>query len=215
MEENISRAKNLIDSAKEVAIVPEPKRDAFLAALALAGWLHEKGKNVRVVASTLPVDFEAPAYGELVTNSFGPRNLLVSFDYSKAPIEKVDYRVEDSVFNLILSPVSSALQLSEVAVNFDRSPLDLLITVGLGGWSDLPEGLSVELSSMAPKSHLALGIFSHSFGNGTLSCIDLEAGSLGGLVFRLLSRLGDVPSEKVARILLAGLSETHPLRDAP
>lgn len=215
MEENIARAKNLVDSAKEVAIVPVPSRDAFLAALAVAGWLHEKGKSVRVVASQLPVGFEAPAYGELVTNSFGPRNLLVSFDYSKAQVEKVDYRVENGIFNLTLGPIGSTLQLSEVAVNFDRSPLDLLVTVGLTDWSDLPEGLAAELSSLALKSHLALGIFSHSFGNGVTSFVDLEAGSLGGLVFRWLARLGEVPSEKVARILLAGLSETHPLRDEP
>ncbi|MDP2873778.1 MAG: hypothetical protein Q8N84_00550 [bacterium] len=215
MEENITKAKNLIDKATEVVVVPLPQRDAFLAALALAGWLHEKGKSVRVVASTLPIGFEAPAYGELVTNSFGPRHLLVSFDYSKAQIEKVDYRVENGIFNLTLGPVGSALQLSEVAVNFDRSPLDLLVTVGLADWSDLPEGLSAELSSLALTSHLALGIFTTSFGNGTLSVVDLEASSLGGLVFRLLSQLSEVPSEKVARILLAGLSETRPLQDQP
>ena len=213
MEENISAVKNLIDKATEVAVVPKSERGAFLASLALAGWWHEKGKKVRVVVTQSPVDFEAPAYGELVSTSFGPRNLVVSFDYRKAPIEKVDYRVEGEVFNLILGPVRSELQLSEVAVNFDRPTVDLLVTVGLTDWSDLSETLAVELSSIAPRSHLALGIFVNNFGNGATSFVDQEAGSLGGLVFRLLSRLSEVPSEKVARLLLSSLSEINPLRE--
>jgi|GEM_PF-7087051 len=210
MEEDIQAAVAAIAQAQTAALLPQPgSREALLASLALGGYFKETGREAQVISSETWPQEAKPPFNELITPEWGQRQLTISFDYSKAPIEKVDYRVEEESFNLILSPVTGSLQAEEVKVSLDGLTQDLLVvlTVSPGEWPEGPE--KGKLSSF--KKSLVLGPGSLGEGVGDLRLSFAQPESISYLVFKLLLGMKVIPSPAIARLLLSGLTTNQEL----
>jgi hypothetical protein len=99
--------KSLLDSVRSVALLlpTNPSYDAVAAALGLKLALEQAGKSV-VTASSEPitVEFNRLVGVNTVSQSFGKRDLVISFPGQTEMVDKVSYNVDKGELQLIVTP---------------------------------------------------------------------------------------------------------------
>jgi hypothetical protein len=99
--------KRLLDSARSVALLlpNSPSYDAVAAGLGLKLALEQTGKSV-VIASPEPatVEFNRLVGINTLSQSFGKRDLVISFPGQTEMVDKVSYNVDKGELQLIVTP---------------------------------------------------------------------------------------------------------------
>lgn len=194
-EESLAKAKELIQTAKSVAVVTHenPTFDSLGSSLALYLGLTSLGKSVSVVCPD-PVTVELSNFigADKVTNELGKKNFIISLDYVDGSIEKVSYNIEGNKFNLVIEPRSGFEPFSadKVHYSYDGATADVVLvvdTIHLGGLKKLYEG---NQDFFAAKAIINLDRHPNNAQYGQVNLVDSGASSTAELAAELMATLG-------------------------
>lgn len=210
--ENLEQISQLVDTAQSILVLLPAKAttDEVAAALAWAGTLRSKGKDVQLVAPELP-ELEAELPGvEDISSELGKQNLVVSFAYVAEQVDKVSYHIgeETNRFYLTIRPKKGFAPLSQesLEIAYAGAEADLLVYIGVGDLEDL-QPLSGEYSEFfrdTPSVVVAAG-------ETTFGTVKIQTSSAAGLSeesAQLFVQLGWEFDGAVATLLLRGIEET-------
>jgi c-di-AMP phosphodiesterase-like protein len=133
--------KSLLDSARSVALLlpSNPSYDAVAAALGLKLSLEQAGKTV-VMASAEPitVEFNRLVGINTVSQSFGKRDLVITFPGQTEMVDKVSYNVDKGELQLIVTPKPNVvLDPSKLKFVAGGTQADAAILIGTDNVKDL------------------------------------------------------------------------------
>lgn len=207
-----SSLRTLLDTARHVSILlpQKPDFDTVAAALGLKVSLESTGKNTKVVcAAPMLVEFNRLVGVESVVDTFGSRNLIISFPGQTEHVDKVSYNLEKGELQLVITPKSDSPDLEHGKLRFisGSGKTDLIILIGISEFPELgpvysqaKEYLSsttvVSISHKTPKENLTL----HQLH-------DYEASSLSELVTHIIESSNMNLSEDAASNLLIGIEK--------
>ncbi|MFZ5376372.1 MAG: DHH family phosphoesterase [Patescibacteria group bacterium] len=135
-EELVKNLQDLISSAQSILVIVSPKadRDQWSSAVALYSSLKTNGKDAMLCSPVLP-NFDLAVDSSEIKTVMGNQNLVVSFDYNEAAVDKVSYHIgeESGKFYLTIKPKKGQKPLDTSGVEFSYSgaEADLAILVGV------------------------------------------------------------------------------------
>ena len=134
--------KPLFTDAKSVIILlpPEPSDDQVMSSIALHQSLLSENKESQIGCSSLSRSFGHLRGSEVIKDSIGSQNLIITFDYPEDYLDKVDYDVSaDNKFTLLIKPKvgSPAPNIDNVKYTFSGASSDLVIVFGLNSLEEL------------------------------------------------------------------------------
>jgi hypothetical protein len=194
--------KEALNKNKKIAILIDKNapKDAFFAGAALSLIIKEMGKEVTLITKgNVPEEAGELAFFQ---NEPGQKNLVISFDYAPETIEKVRYYSEDGIFNLILSPIPKDFNPENIRYSYTVPNFDLWVILGVSRLEDLSQDLSEYKEEIGTTSKI---VFANKPLFGEVQ-VDVSERGYSGNLFLLLSKMGLVPSESIAKALLLGLS---------
>jgi len=204
----LTKIKELVDKAKEIAIIThgKPTVDSIGGALSLYLGLTGLGKKVHIVCpDAMTVEFSSYVGVDKITSKLGgKKNFVISLDYQEGSIEKVSYNIEENKFNLVIEPREGFESFSEEKVHYTTSGMkaDLFIIVDTQHLGQLGELYSAEKELFATIP--MINIDSHD-GNamfGEINFVDAQSSSTTELIAVVMSFCGVKLSEDIATNLL-------------
>lgn len=125
-------ARDLSQSTSPAILLSQnPSLDAVHAAFALYLGLSKMGKTP-VIAASAKVNYPIKDI-DLIRTSVGSSgdNLVISFPYTDGSIDKVDYRIENNTFNLIVIPRPGFPKVTpeQIAFSYSGGKIDCIITL--------------------------------------------------------------------------------------
>jgi nanoRNase/pAp phosphatase (c-di-AMP/oligoRNAs hydrolase) len=185
-----------------------PSFDATAAATALYLGLTKLGKTVGL-ACTTSVHHDLTGVDKIQSNLVtGGDSLVVSFPYADGAIDKVDYNIQGSSFNLIVTPRPghSKLQPSQVNYSYTGGTVDFFIVIdaptlnSLGALYSDNQNQFVGHEIINIDRHLTNGFF------GTVNFVNKTSSSICELVLTVLQNLKVEIDREIATNLYAGIS---------
>lgn len=209
MEVNVvtNQFKDLWNKAKKVLIIAgEQGADSVAAALALKDILNSRAVSAYLVSEKIPGNVSTLSGASEIKQNLESKNLIISFDFVKNPIEKVSYKMEGNLFNLIVKPRRGNINLEEVHTSFTGGDYNLIITLGISDIKKLKAyELNRELFESLPSVNIDIDPSNTRFGK--LNIVDSKAGSISALMALVLEEAGVKLPKKSASLLLAGIRE--------
>ncbi len=192
-----------------VILLPmNPTQDALAAACSLYLGLSRMGKNVTIACAN-PVQSDFIGSDKIQNNlSTGGENLVISFPYQDGALDKVDYGVQGSFFNIIISPRpgQARLEPSKVKYSYTGGSLDFIFTVDAPNLNSLGQLFIENQNEINGKNiinidrHLVNDLY------GSVNLVVKTASSTSELVFRVLQTLQIEIDKEIATNLYAGLT---------
>ena len=190
-----------------IAIAANPTPDAIAASTALYMALIKMGKNISIVASTIPQS-DLPGADKIKTSlTTGGDNLIVSFPYQDGTIDKVDYNIEGERFNLIIVPRegSNKIQPNDVQFSYTGGKVDFIITIDAPNLKSLGDIYTQNESMFSGKN--IINIDRHLINNsyGTINLVSKSSSSTSELVMKVIQGLNVEIDKTMATNLYAGI----------
>lgn len=207
-------ALKTIQDAKSICLLVgnDSRTDAVAASLAFYHLFSLLGKKVvPVVPGKIPEEARGLPSSIEIKQDFGPKNLVVTLDTNRTPIEKVSYKAEAGKFHLVIHPVERAFEVENINYSYEGLNFDLLITLGVGKLSDLGELYEKNRSEFDKAVIINLDVSSQNENYGQINIVDPSKSSVSELIFHQLLAWELVPSKEVAQCLLTGLASTSPI----
>lgn len=207
----IEQAATLLrESQAPLIIIPEqPSIDAVAGALALLLVLEQMNKKPAVVAPgfTLP---ETHAFlhrsQEVGTSLSALRDLVISVNTTKVPLESLRYQVEKDQVKIFLTPKKQYFTPQDVSLNGGDFVYDAIVVLDAPSLTQLGQAYH---DSPDFFYHTPLINIDHHPDNtryGQIHLIDLVANSVSEILYELVRDLGEqYLTEHVATNLLAGI----------
>jgi hypothetical protein len=184
--------------------------DIVSASLGLKVSLESSGKQARVVSpDPVLVEFNRLVGVDTIVDTFGSRNLIITFPNQTEHVDKVSYNLEKGELQLVITPKPEAPELDHQKLRFISGVgrTDLIITMGVRKLTDLGpvyDQVKDHLSTTAVVS------FSHrtpkeSFTSNEVH--DYEASSLSELTTHIIDLLDLKFEQDAASNLLAGIEK--------
>src|SRR3989344_8470115 len=182
-------------SAKSLLIVTpgSANLDTMAAASGLFVALKQADKNVIMGSTGKPVVEQSQLVGiDQVAQSFGNRNLVISFDYIQDAIEKVSYNVEGKKFNLVIQPKEGGRSLdpTNVSYAYEGSDAQIIFVVGAKSLAELGNVYLTEKAVFDKAMIVNIDIQPGNSRYGQVNVVDNLNPSVAQLVARLIIDLG-------------------------
>jgi len=199
-QSQLTQIKDFLDSTQSILVLigPEADLDVLAASSALFLSLENSGKDVIFASPDLPTNTITNLVGlDRVRTEISNKNLIVSFDYNEAAVEKVSYHIGEKTnrFYLTVQPQKGYQPLNKdsVEVGYVGAEADLIFMVGVRGYESL--------------EHLYLGN-EQFFTNTTVVAINNFEAEVGDIKLNTAKSIN--VSEAVARLIEnAGLEITN------
>jgi len=209
-------ALKTIHDAKSICLLVgnDTRTDAVAASLALYHLLSltcKAEKIVPTVPGKIPHEARGLPASTAIKNDFGAKNLVVTLDTNKTPIEKVSYRSEGDKFQLVIHPVERSFEVENVEYSYEGLNFDLLITLGVRKLADLGELYEKNRAEFSKAVIINLDVSSQNENYGQINIVDPSKSSVSELLFHQLLAWELVPSKEVAQCLLTGLASSNSL----
>ncbi|MBX4200670.1 hypothetical protein KW786_00925 [Candidatus Parcubacteria bacterium] len=197
----------LINNSKNICIIPSDlEGESAPGALAFFYTLKELGKNVNLIADSIPQKFQflVPSLDFIST----PKNFVISIPQEVANISQVYYEKSESNLKIHLTLDRGNLKKDQIAFYFSETRPDLIITLGV---QDFHKQLSEQLDSFGFLLDVPIvNVDNHPenklFGTANM----VEQKSLAEINLQIINSLGDnLVKQNVANSLLTGLSIAH------
>jgi len=206
-EEALTKAKEMVGTAKEVVIVTHgnPTMDSMGGSLALMLGLVSMGKKATVVCpDAMTVKLSSFVGVDRVVKDFGKKNFVVSLDYEDGSIEKVSYNIEGKKFNLVVEhrPGFELFSADKVQYSYQGVSADLIMSVDTLSLADLGAMYQQQKDIFATKSIINIDLHKDNTNYGALNLVDPGASSTTELVAELLATLGVKLTTDIATNLL-------------
>lgn len=208
-EKQIGQIRQLIQKHESgiIAMPANPTPDAIAAATSLYMALIKIGKNVSLVASTIPQTDIQGADKIKTTLTTGGDNLIVSFPYQDGLIDKVDYNIEGDRFNLVIVPRdgNNKLRPDEVQFSYTGGAIDFIITIDAPSLKSLGDIYAKNESIFGGKN--IVNIDRHLINNayGTINVISKSSSSTCELVLKVIQGLNIDLDKDIATNLHIGI----------
>lgn len=202
--------KSQLDSARSLAILlpQNPRFDAVAAALGLKVSLEAAGKSVSVLCpSEMIVEFNRLVGVDTVANTFGSRNLVISFPGQTELVDKVSYNLEKGELQLVISPKATAPDLDFRKLKFvsGTKKSDLTILVDVNRLSDLGAFYSANKDFFTSNPLVSLTINPPQDNYTNTQLFDVSASSLCELAASILESCSLPINLDTATNLLSGI----------
>lgn len=206
-EEALTKAKEMVGTAKEVVIVTHgnPTMDSMGGSLALMLGLVSLGKKATVVCpDAMTVKLSSFVGVDRVVKDFGKKNFVVSLDYEDGSIEKVSYNIEGKKFNLVVEhrPGFELFTADKVQYSYQGVSADLIMSVDTLSLADLGAIYQQQKDTFTAKSIINIDFHKDNANYGALNLVDPGASSTTELVAELLATLGVKLTTDIATNLL-------------
>lgn len=208
---NLNKARDLIDKAKDIVIVTHenPTPDSIGSSLSLYLALKSLSKNVSVVApEKVTVEHSNYIGVDKIKNEIGKRNFIISLDYEEGAIEKVSYNIEGNKFNLVIEPRSGWEPFSQNKVHYSYggNSADLIIVIDTLHFGQLRDIYEKEKNTFSSAKIINIDSHTNNANFGTVNLVGSGAATVE-LVSQLLSILGVKLNEDIATNILNALYE--------
>ncbi len=185
-----------------------PSVDAVAAATSLYLGLTKMGKNIALVCeSNAKSDLIASdkIQPELTTSG---DNLVISFPYTEGAIDKVDYNIQGTTFNLIITPRTGQPKLNpdKVKYTYAGGIIDFIITIDAPNLNTLGRSFSENKNQFQGKSIINIDRHLVNDFYGTVNLINKTSSSTSELAIRFLRELEAEIDRDMATNLYAGLT---------
>lgn len=192
-----------------VIVLPQkPSEDAISAACALYLGLLKMGKQVSIACSDKP---KSAAIGaDKIQNSLesGGDSLVVSFPYEEGSIDKVDYKIDNNKFNLVIIPRTGfkKVQPNDVEFSYTGAKLEFIVCI------DVPNLNSIGSLYQKHEKHFSsssiINIDRHLINNnfGAVNYVVKNSSSVSELALQVLYFLKTEIDKDMATNLYAGIS---------
>jgi len=210
VKHNAMNAKNLINDAKTIAIVPSKiaGADSFTAAAGLYYMLLDQDKDVYFVhQGPVPKPAQGLIDDDRISASVGQRELLVAIDYSETNAGQAHYVTENDVLQIRIGPVAKDFDFDErIKASLTGFDFDLIVVIGAQVTSDLGSTYTQLKNEFEEAKVINIDNTKRNKNFGDLNIVDDEAVTLSSLLFSRAALWGLVPNEKSARALLTGMT---------
>lgn len=207
--EQLEEISKLVESSNTIVILLSGSAlaDEVAAALAWASTLRLQGKEVQIVAASLPITTLEGATE--ITTELGKQNLVVSFAYSPEKVDKVSYHIgeETNRFYLTIRPQKGVAPLSQesLEMSYAGAEADLLLYIGITSLDELQPLASEYEGFFRDTPSISL-----STGDALVGQIKVQTSSAAGYAeesAQLFIQLGWQLDEQSATALLQGIEE--------
>ena len=206
----IERFVNIISKSNFGAVVipPQTNIDIVAAACALYLSLSQKGVNITLTCEAT-VDFDLIGADKFQKTLAAPGdNLVISFPYTDGAIDKIDYRIENDRFNLVIIPREKGKKLDSKEVNFyyTGSNFDFIIVLNAPTLDAL--GSLYQNNTDLFQGREIINIDRH-FTNtsfGTLNIVRKNTSSFSEIIYTILKEGQFYIDKDIATNLYAGLA---------
>jgi hypothetical protein len=181
--------EQLAKSLTPAILLPQnPHTELLYAATAMYLAMTKNAKTPALACST---KVNAPIFAvEKITSTLGgmSENLIISFPYQDGSIDKIDYRISDGMFNLIVVPRQGFAQVRQEDVTFSTTgnQPDLIITLGVPSLDALGPLYTQNQQLIDSTPIVNIDRDSRNVQFGTHNIIDRYASSMSELVFQTL-----------------------------
>ncbi len=192
-----------------IIILPaNPTTDAVASATSLYLGLTKAGKNITVACST-PVNADVTG-ADKIENSFLTKgdNLVISFPYTDGSIDKVDYNIQGTTFNLIITPRQGQpkLDAQKVEYSYAGGKVDFIIVVDSPSYNALGQIYTENQAEFEGKT--VINIDRHLVNNmfGTVNFVSKTSSSTSELVLKVLTAMQIEIDRDMATNMYTGLT---------
>lgn len=218
---NYSKAKEILDKAKEVLIVisQNPSADSIGSGLSLyLGLLSLNKKVIIACANQITVGLSQYVGVNKITSSIARKNFIISLDYQEGSIEKVSYNIEGNKFNLVIEPKPDSTPFTEKNIHYSYSgaSADVIITINSSNLESLGQiyNNDRQLFSKVPVINIDSREKNSQFGQ--VNIVRTNFASTVEIVYGLLSALeikisADIASNLLNALYVATNNFHHPL----
>jgi hypothetical protein len=201
-------ARDLSQSASPTILLPiNPSLDMVHASLALYIALAKIGKAPSVACDT-KITYSAKDANIIRSDlASGGDNLVISFPYEDGSIDKVDYKIENGTFNLIVIPREGFPKVTpeQVSYSYAGGQSDCFITIGAPTLESLGRLYTENKTVLEQAPLVAIDIHPNNAGFGSANYIRPETASLSELVLDIANALQIEIDEEIATHALNGL----------
>lgn len=185
-----------------------PDGDALGSLLALHLVLKQLGKEVTsVVTDEIPEMYRFLPQLDLLSSGLqGSRDLIISVDTAKRPVDKLKYNTRDGKLNIVVTPKEGSYQEEDVSLKPGAFKYDLIIVLDapdldrVGPLFEQQPDLFYETPVVNIDHHPSNDYF------GAVNLVDLTATSTSEILVGVIEALGEsLMNEDVATALLTGL----------
>lgn len=194
-----------------VIVIPgNPTVDAIASATSLYLGLTKMGKNVSLACSSKPQSDLAAS--DKITTAIAPGgdSLMISFPYSDGSIDKVDYNIQGSSFNLVVTPRPGFSKLDPGQVNYSYTggSVDFIVVIDSPSLTNLGEIYSNNQAQFTGHDiinidrHLTNAFF------GTVNFVNKTASSVSELILAILQDLKIEVDRDMSTNLYSGIASS-------
>jgi len=208
-QQTLSRINQAITekSTGSILMPPNPSIDVVASATALYLSLGKLGKTVSLSCST-KVDYNLTAADKIQKNltSFGD-SLMISFPYTDGAIDKIDYRIENENFNLIITPRAGFPKLDpgKVSYSYVGGKLDFIVVLDCSSLSSLGDLYQKNQNQFQGLEIINIDRHLTNTNFGTINYVDKTITSLSEMIFLLIKNLNVNLDKEIATNLYAGI----------
>lgn len=211
-DNTLPRISEIINKGTSGAIVipANPSPDAICSATSLYLGLSKMNKSITLVSAIDNVNNPDIIASDKIQSNLvtGGDNLVVSFPYADGAIDKVDYNIQGSSFNLVIAPRQGYPKLDPKQVKFSYSGgnLDFLIIIDSPTLNSLGSIYSDNQNQFQGKEiinidrHLTNGFY------GTVNMVNKTSSSISEIIFKLLQSLRVEMDHDISTNLYYGIS---------
>ena len=202
-------AETLTKNSSGIIVLPaNPSVDAIAGATALYLGLTKMGKGVTLVCATSPQSDLTAADKIQQSIAAGGDNLVVSFPYSDGSIDKVDYNIQGTTFNLIIVPRQGFPKIKRKQVQFSYSggKIEFIITVDAPNLNSL--GAIYQQNQNQFQGQNLINIDRHLINNsfGLINYVNKTSSSTSELILKVLRALRVEIDKDIATNIYAGIT---------
>src|SRR3989338_4437050 len=212
IQQTLTRFNDIIQKNSNGAIVlpANPSVDAVAAATALYLGLHKLGKSVTLACSSkINPNFTASDKFQSQLSTTGD-NLVISFPYSDGAVDKVDYNIQGSNFNLIITPRQGfpKLEPEQVKYNYTGGFLNFVVILDSPTLNSLGALYSENEKQFQGKDIINIDRHLTNSFYGSVNYVNKTSSSISEMVLKLLQNLGVELDRDIATNLYAGIASS-------
>ncbi len=214
----LTQIKEFLNSAQSVLVLisPDTNLDILAASSALFLSLEKSGKDVVFASPDLPTEVAPNLIGlDRVKTEVSNKNVIVSFDYDEAAVEKVSYHIGETTnrFYLTVQPQKGhpPLDKNSVEVGYAGAEADLIFMVGVHNYEDLEHLYSGNEQVFGETTVVVINSFEAAVGDIRLNTT--ESINLSSAVAKLIRDTGlEITSDAATNLLFSIESITDGFR---
>jgi len=195
-------------SSGTIIIPPNASPDAIAAATSLYLGITKMGKNVSLSCSN-KISSDLIAADKIQNNiATGGDSLMISFPYSDGSIDKVDYNIQGTNFNLVITPRPghSKLDPSQVNYSYTGGAIDFIIVIDAPSLTSLGSIYSDNQNQFTGHDIININRHLTNAFFGTVNLVNKTISSISELVLSILQNLKIEIDRDIATNLYAGVA---------